>query len=287
MNLLEVAHLAKNYGATRAVRDVSFTLPAGFIMGLVGPNGAGKTTTIKAVLGLARRDSGTVNVLGESVVGDTRSFQSDVGVVMDAPFFLDEWTLAEIEKAVAPFYPDWDADAYAARLASFGLVAGARVRELSRGMKMKLQLAVALSHNAKLLVLDEPTSGLDPVVRDEMCELLLDFVTDESKGVLFSTHITTDLEKTADLITLVQAGTTVFTGAKDELLGRWSRIAGGLGDLDPDQRAQVIGYREHPTGFDGLIETTVTRDLPDSVIVEPASLDEIVVGLNRESLHHE
>jgi ABC-2 type transport system ATP-binding protein len=170
-------------------------------------------------------------------------------------------------------------------LARFQIAADKKVRELSRGMRVKLQLAFALSQGAELLILDEPTSGLDPVVREEVCELLLEFVADETRGVLFSTHITTDLEKVADFITLVQDGVSVYSGPKDDLLEGYARIAGGLDDLDGELKQLVIGYREHPTGFDALIQTTNIRRLPETIIAEPANLDEIVVAFNRGGTH--
>ncbi|MDR2348966.1 MAG: ABC transporter ATP-binding protein [Bifidobacteriaceae bacterium] len=278
--LLEIAHLAKDYQAP-ALRDVSFVLPAGHIMGLAGPNGSGKTTTIKTILGLARKKSGTVRVFGRSVDGADSQTAGRIAVVMDQPFLVEDWTVAVAGRTLAPFYPSWDWALHSAYLSRFRLDPAKRVKELSRGMKVKLQLAFALSQGADLLILDEPTAGLDPLARDEVRELLLEFVADEAKGVLFSTHTTADLEAIADFITLIQAGRTVFTGPKDELLTRYARVAGGPRDLDPAAEGLVIGCRRHQTGFEGLVEATQSAHLPRQVLRERASLDEILVFLNR------
>ena len=154
-------------------------------------------------------------------------------------------------------------------------------------MKTKLQIAVALSHNAQLLILDEPTSGLDPVARDEICDLLLDFVTDENKSVLFSTHITTDLEKIADYITFILNGEIAFTGAKDDFLEKYVRITGGLKDVSAEHKKFMIGYREHNTGFEGMIETVHIGKLPRTVLTEQISLDEIIIFMNKEAKNND
>ncbi|MDR0406100.1 MAG: ABC transporter ATP-binding protein, partial [Clostridiales bacterium] len=184
-NILEVRGLCKRYRSF-ALNEVTFDLPRGYIMGFVGPNGAGKTTTIKLILNVIKPDGGSVSV----------PRQEEIGVVMEAPLYVDDWRVYDVEAAIAPFYRNWDAGQFAGYLKRFGLDAKKKVKELSRGMKVKLQIAAALSHDAKLLILDEPTSGLDPVARDEIRDLLRAFVADERKSVLFSTHITTDLDKT-------------------------------------------------------------------------------------------
>jgi len=182
---------------------------------------------------------------------------------------------------VLPFYKQWDKRLFADYIKRFGLDTKKKVKELSRGMKVKLQIAAALSHNAQLLILDEPTSGLDPVARDEICDLLRGFVADESKSVLFSTHITSDLEKTADFITFILSGAIVFTGEKDDLLQQYARVTGGLGDLNAEQKSLIIGCREHGTGFEGMVETANIGKLPKTVLAEEISLDEIIIFMNK------
>jgi len=271
-NILEARGLCKNYGSF-ALDDVTFEVPRGYIMGFVGPNGAGKTTTIKLILGLIKADSGSVNVPGKE----------QIGVVMDAPLYVDDWTMKGVESAISPFYQNWNVNKFSEYLKTFGLDAKKKVKELSRGMKVKLQIAAALSHDAKLLILDEPTSGLDPVARDEICDLLREFVTDDGRSVLFSTHITTDLEKTADYTTFILNGRIVFSGAKDTLLEKYARVTGGLSEVSEEQKKLIIGYREHGTGFEGLIETANIARLPRGVLSEQATLDEIIIFMNKEA----
>ena len=276
-NILEVRGLRKSYGAF-TLDDVSFDVPSGYIMGFIGPNGAGKTTTIKLILNIINRAGGSVKLSGQELAV---AQNGQIGVVMDTPMYVDEWTLKDVEKAISPFYADWDASQFAGYLSQFGLDAKKKVKELSRGMKVKLQIAAALSHGAKLLILDEPTSGLDPVARDEICDLLREFVIDENKSVLFSTHITADLEKAADFITFILDGSVVFTGAKDDLLEKYARVTGGLNELSVEQTKLVIGYREYGEGFEGMLETVKIGMLPDTVLAEDISLDDIIIYMNR------
>ena len=276
-NILELRGLCKDYGSF-ALTDVSFDVPHGYIMGFIGPNGAGKTTTLKIALNITRRDSGSVRMFGRE---SGLSQNEDVGVVMDTPMYVDEWTVSDVEKAISPFYRQWDNALFAEYILRFGLDKKKKVKDLSRGMKVKLQIAAALSHNAKLLILDEPTSGLDPVARDEICDLLREFVTDENKSVLYSTHITSDLEKTADYITFIMNGAIVFTGAKDDLLEKYARVTGGLSDINAQQKKLIIGCREHGTGFEGMVETVSIGKLPKGVLTEEISLDEIIIFMNK------
>jgi len=276
-NILEARGLRKSYGAFM-LNDVTFDLPGGYIMGFIGPNGAGKTTTIKLILNIIRGDSGSVNLFGSE---NALVQNEEIGVVMDAPLYVDDWKVGDVESAISPFYKHWDKQIFAEYLKQFGLDTKKKVKELSRGMKIKLQIAAALSHDAKLLILDEPTSGLDPVARDEICDLLRGFVSDENKSVLFSTHITGDLEKTADYITFILNGSIVFTGVKDDLIGKYARVTGGPGDLSREQKSLVIGYREHGTGFEGMVETTDIGELPKTVLTEEISLDEIIIFMNK------
>ncbi|MCL2135624.1 MAG: ABC transporter ATP-binding protein [Candidatus Bathyarchaeota archaeon] len=276
-NILEVQGLHKKYPLF-TLNDITFNLPSGYIMGFVGPNGAGKTTTIKLLLNVIKGNSGNVKLFGQA--GNVVQ-NKQIGVVMDTPMYVEDWTLRDVEKAISPFYSNWDKNKYTEYLKRFGLESKKKVKELSRGMKVKLQIAVALSHDANLLILDEPTSGLDPVARDEICDLLREFVSDETKGVLFSTHITADLDKTADYLTFILNGSIAFTGTKDELLEKYMRVTGGLHDLNTDQKGFVIGYREYSTGFEGMLETTNSSKLPKTIMIERITLDEIIIFLNK------
>ena len=282
-NILEVRGLCKNYGSF-TLNDVSFDLPRGYVMGFIGPNGAGKTTTIKMILNVINADSGGVKLFGRE---DTASANEHIGVVMDTPLYVDDWTIDDVEKAISPFYQKWDKNIFADLLKQFRLEKKKKVKELSRGMKVKLQIAAAFSHDASLLILDEPTSGLDPVAREEIGDLLREFILDENKSVLFSTHITSDLDKIADYITFILNGNIVFTGTKETLLEKYARATGGLSDINDEQKKLIIGYREHGTGFEGMVEIPDIKDLPNSVLTEEISMEEIIIFMNKGAGVHE
>jgi len=285
-NALEVRNLTKVY-PTFSLKDVSFVVPTGYIMGFIGPNGAGKTTTIKSILNLINYPTGQIKVLGMDSKTNAAQINEKIGVAMDSPFYLAEWKVLDVAHAVAPFYRNWDPTTFATLLQQFNIDRSKKVGALSRGMKVKLMVAVALSHGAELLILDEPTSGLDPVARDELCDLLAEFVTDESHSVLFSTHITSDLERIADYITFILDGKIVFSGPKDDLLERYVRVIGDRADLTVELRHNLVGLREYRNGFEGMIEADNVAALPANVDAERISLDEIIVFMNKGNEFHE
>ncbi|UFH64930.1 ABC transporter ATP-binding protein [Clostridium cadaveris] len=280
-NAIEIKNVTKRFKEF-TLNDVSFELPKGYIMGLIGPNGAGKTTTIKLILNMLKRDSGTIKVLGLDNIDDESKVKEEVAVVFDQPYYIDEWNLNDVEKAVGMFYKKWDGKVFDSYLKRFGLSRSKKVKDLSRGMKMKLMIAVAFSHNAKVLILDEPTGGLDPVARDEFIDLLGEYIQDGERSVIFSTHITSDLEKIADYITFIRKGKIIYTGTKDELLEKYCIIKGGNDDIMLSDKKNIIGLREHSTGFEGLIDVENLRGFSTHVITEKATLDDIVVYMNKE-----
>ncbi|MFT3875885.1 MAG: ABC transporter ATP-binding protein [Propioniciclava sp.] len=259
---------------TFALGPLDLTVPRGYVTGLVGANGAGKTTAIKIALGLVRPDSGEAHLIDKA----------RIGVVFDQPSYVGDWTATHVGRALAPFYPEWDADRYAELLAWSGIEPSKKVKELSRGMGMRLQLAVALSHGAELLVLDEPTGGLDPLARSELLEMIADFMTDASHSVLFSTHITSDLEKVADYITVLHAGRVVSATTRDELIDGYRLVRGPAAELDA-VRPLVLGLREHGAGWEGLMATDDTVALGRRTLAEAPTLEEIVVHLGKEPSH--
>jgi len=278
-NIIEVSNLTKRY-KNFILDNVSFNVPKGYVCGFIGQNGAGKTTTLKLLLSMAIKDSGEAKILGESY--DNVIIKEDLGVLFDQPYYQEDWTPKHIEKALCPFYKRWDSLAFRKYLQKFSLDCGQKFKTLSRGMKMKLGLAVALSHDAKLLLLDEPTSGLDPVMRDQLLDILRDYMVEENRSVFFSSHITSDLEKIADYVVYIHRGQIVYSGLKDELIEKYCIIRGGAGDLPPTKRENIIGYREHIGGFDGLLAVTDMGGLGAGIIVEKASLDDIMVHMDRE-----
>ena len=282
-NVLEISNVTKDYKKFK-IDNISFNLPKGYIMGFIGANGAGKTTTIKLILNMIKRDSGEIKVFGLDNIREEERIKEQIGVVFDECYYLEDWTLNDVEKAVSMFYKNWNSSIYEKYLKEFNLARDKKVKDLSRGMRMKLMIAVAFSHEAKLLILDEPTSGLDPVARDEILDILRDYIEDEEKSVIFSSHITSDIEKIADYITYINNGKIIFTGEKDEFLEKYCIIKGGKEDITESQKKEIIGLRIHSTGFEGLIELKKAVGFSSKVIIEKASLDEIMIYMNKEAM---
>jgi len=279
-NILEIKDLKKKFGKF-GVENVSFSLPKGYIMGFVGKNGAGKTTTIKCILNMLHRDGGEIKIFGKDNLLHEAEIKTKIGAVMDSAFFEENWTLLQTGKALKPFYPDWSDNKFTDLLHKFQLDPNKKIKQLSRGMKMKIMIACALAHDPDFLILDEPTSGLDAVARDELMEVLQEFVRSENKSILFSTHITSDLEKIADYITFIHDGVIKYTGTKDEVLEKYTLVKGGLGLLNTEQQKLVIGYTETNVNFDGVIEKAKLSQLPNTIITEKCSLDDLVVRFNK------
>ena len=285
-NALEVHDLHKVYPEFTLDR-VSFTLPTGYIMGFVGQNGAGKTTTIRLILNMARRESGQITVFGLDNIDHELAVKQQLGAVFDEIFFVDSWRVGQVEKAVKGFYAQWDAALFAQFLQEFDLARDKRVRELSRGMKMKLMLAVAMSHGAKLLILDEPTSGLDPVARDELLDILRTYIADGDKSVFFSTHITSDLERIADYITVIDRGRIFYTGTKDGLLEHFVIVKGDRADLTDQLRPTIIGLASTSSGFTGLVRASDLKGWPPTTVSEPPTIDEVLIHISKDGGAHD
>lgn len=285
-NAIEIMGLCKAFKDFK-LQDVTFSLSAGYIMGFVGQNGAGKTTTIRLILNMIARDAGVVRLFGMDNILDEQIIKQDIGVVFDDIFFVDSWRVLEVEKALKGFYSTWNSQLFRQFIESFHLPANKRVKELSRGVKMKLMLAVAMSHGAKLLILDEPTSGLDPVARDELLDILSQYISDGEKSILFSTHITSDLEKIADYITLIDNGRIFYTGTKDDLLEHFFIVKGGPDDLTDPLRAKIMGLSENKAGFSGLMPSSEAKHLSKEIVLETPTIDEILVYLSKGGRVHE
>jgi ABC-2 type transport system ATP-binding protein len=256
-------------------------------MGFVGQNGAGKTTTIRLLLNMARRDDGEVRILGLDNLNEEQKIKQNIAVVFDEIFLVDIWKVREVEKAIKGFYSNWNSNLYNQYINKFRLPADKKVKDLSHGMKMKLMLAVAMSHEAKLLILDEPTSGLDPVARDELLEILGEYIKDGQKSILFSTHITPDLEKIADYITLIDNGNIFYSGTKDDLLERFCIIKGGLNELTELLKNKIIGLTKNSTGFSGLLPSSELKQLSKEIVIETPTIDEFLVFISKGGRNHE
>jgi len=282
---LEINGLRKAYKGF-ALKDVSFAVPEGTIMGLVGPNGAGKTTVIKLILNLVRREAGTVRVFGLDNLAEEKAAKTRIGFVHETPTLVEDIRLADLAAATALFYPKWDHRRLESLMREFELNPAQKFKTLSHGMKMKFSLVLALAHEADLLVLDEPTSGLDPVFRRELLERLSDVIQDGRKSVLFSTHITSDLERTADYITLLLDGAVVLSSTRDEFRDGWAVVKGGRELLDPARRTLFKAVRELTYGVEAL-----TSDIPaaraafPSAVFDRVSIEDIMIFLNPGAPH--
>ncbi|WP_303834401.1 ABC transporter ATP-binding protein [Ruminococcus flavefaciens] len=283
-NILEISGLNKSYDSF-ALKDVTFSLPKGYIMGFVGENGSGKTTTIRSILNMANIDSGKISIFGLDSVKDTITIKEKLGVVFDSLYLADHLTAKQIEKQLKPFYKDWDSKEFAGRLRSFGLPDNKRVGEFSKGMKMKFMIAIALSHKADFMILDEPTSGLDPVARDELLDILAEYIENENRSVLFSTHITSDVERIADYVTILHNGRVWFTGTKDELSEKYVILRGAEEDISSALREKCIGFHGYRNGFDALLSTEYLGEVSDGLETEKANIDEILVYVAKEDRH--
>lgn len=277
-NILEINNLRKEYGKF-VLDDISFNLKRGYIMGFIGPNGAGKSTTIKLIMNLIKKNSGEIKIFGLDNIKNEKEVKDRIGFVYDECYFYDELNLDEMKRVIAPFYSKWDDNAYNRYLNAFNLDSKKKIKQLSKGMKMKYALAMALSHNPELIIMDEPTSGLDPVFRSEILDILYELIQDEKKSVFFSTHITTDLEKIADYITFINNGKIVFSKTKDEILESYGVVKGGKEILNSDTKKLFVGIRENNYGFEALTDDIngVRGAFKDKVIIEKPSLDDIMV----------
>ena len=280
MALLEVEGLTKRYpGFT--LDSVSFRLETGYIMGFIGRNGAGKTTTLKSMLGLVHADAGSVRIDGTEYREDEHLAKQKLGVAFGGVDYYPRARLSDIARVTRRFYEVWDETQYRALLQRFQLDEKKRVRELSQGMKVKFSLALTLSHNAKLLLLDEPTSGLDPVSREELIELLQHIVEDGEHSILFSTHITSDLEKCADYITYIRGGRIAASTDLDSFKSEYRLVRGTRAQLTEPLVQKFIGARKNAFGFTALAKAEDAAAM-EGLEIAPADLESIMIYFDGE-----
>ena len=277
--ILTVRNLCKHYPAFE-LHDVSFSIRASSIMGLIGRNGAGKTTTIKSILRLVRPDGGSVEFLGQPVDNDAAALRREAGYVSGDLCYYPRKRLSQLTAVTRSFYSAWDSARYEALLRRFSLDDSKRVCELSAGMKVKYQLACALSHGAKLLILDEPTSGLDPVSRDDLLDLLRSLCEQDGVSILFSTHITSDLDACADDVTYLQNGTVAQSVSLAGFTAPWKKLTGPETALAPALRGALHGLRVHRGEFEALYPSDLP--CPAGCREELADLQTVMVYLERE-----
>lgn len=276
MNAIEIRGLRKVYPGFE-LEGLDLCLPNGCIMGLVGENGAGKSTTIRQILNTMKADAGSIKIFGRD--NSERALKNEIGVVLDEVGFPDCLTAAQINKILRRTYRNWDEAVFYGYLKKLKVPEGKAFGDFSRGMKMKLGIAAALSHNAKLLILDEATSGLDPVVRDEVVELLSDFTRDENHSILISSHIVSDLEKLCDYIAFLHKGRLMLCEEKDALLDEYCFARGTAAELDTIDCGSVIGRRDGRYGSEAIVR----RDaVPAGVNVSPVSIEELFIFMVKE-----
>ena len=277
MNAIELSHINKSFGDF-AIRDLNLTVPSGTICGLVGENGAGKSTTIRLLMGALQPDSGTASVLGTNVSSpEFREVKEDVGVVLDEAYFPESLNAAQVGKIMAATYRQWDQNLYDSYLKRFDLPEKKQFKDFSRGMRMKLAIVVALSHQPKLLVLDEATAGLDPIVRDEVLDIFNEFTREEDHSILISSHILSDLEKLCDYIAFIHKGDLLFCEEKDQLLEQYGIFEDSRENLDCLQPEAIVAREESRYGG---VRALVKRDLaPTGFRLEKPTVEDVVLFL--------
>ena len=281
MNLIEVNGLCKNFESFK-LRDVSFTLEKGYIMGFIGRNGAGKSTTLKCMLNIMNNDGGSINLCGLSMPKDEVEIKNQVGYVFGGVDFYPESKINQITKVTKSFYRDWDDNLYEKLCERFEIDGNKKIKQLSAGMKVKYSLAVAMSHNPKLLILDEPTSGLDPAARDDLVLMFQEFIEDGEHSILFSTHITSDLEKCADYITYIKQGQVLASTDRESFRTSYISVAGKKEQLTAETEGKIIGLHKHQLGFEGLMKTEdkALATAGGFEIAEP-TLEDIMIHVER------
>lgn len=279
MNALEIRNLTKVYpGFT--LDNLNLTLPKGCIMGLIGENGAGKSTTIKLILDMIHKDSGTITILGKDNQDNIELTKEDIGVVMDEAGIPECLTVEQVGKVMKNTFRNWDEDEYLRLLAKLALPGKKQFKDFSRGMKMKLCIAIAMSHNCKLLILDEATSGLDPVVRDEVVEMFSEFTRDENHSILISSHIVSDLEKLCDYVAFLHKGKLLLCEEKDQLLADYGLIHCTAEELQKLPANAVKHTKENPYGVEAMVKRSVVSA---GVNISPISIEELFVFMVKEA----
>ena len=279
MNALEIRNLTKSY-PDFTLDNLNLTLPGGCILGLIGENGAGKSTTIKLILDMIRKDSGTITILGRDNAEYDKRIKEEVGVVLDEAGIPECLTVAQVGRVMKHTFRNWDEAEYSRLIRKLGLPDKKPFKDFSRGMKMKLAIAVAMSHHSRLLILDEATSGLDPVVRDEVVEMFNEFTRDENHSVLISSHIVSDLEKLCDYVAFLHKGKLMLCEEKDRLLEEYGLLHCTAEELKQLPAEAVRYIKENPYGAEAMVRRSA---VPDGLHVSPISIEELFVFMVKEA----
>ncbi len=275
-NILEVKNLCKKYDNFE-LKNISFILPKGMIMGLIGENGAGKTTTIKAILDIIKKYKGDIKIFGLDNRKDDKKIKEDIGVVLDDMFFPEILTPNDIDNSMKGIYTNWDSEMFQNYLKKFSLVSNKQIKTFSKGMRKKLEIVTALSHHPKLLILDEPTAGLDPIARSEVIDIFQSFIENDDCSILLSSHITTDLERVADYITFINNGEILLSKTKDELLDKYGIVKCTEAEFKKIQRNDYIKYIKNKYEYEVLVENKNTFKLKYKIkVIDKITLDDLM-----------
>ena len=277
-NAIEIKNLCKKYPAF-SLENVNITLPKGYILGFVGPNGAGKSTSIAALLGLVHPDSGICLIDGKTMSEKTMAEKEQVGVVLDECNFPENLNYRQIDRIMGNIYRNWDSRKFLADCERYGLPPKGKISKYSKGMKMKLSVAAAMCHGAKILILDEATAGLDPVVREEILDMLLDFVQDEENSVLISSHIISDLEKICDYIAFIKDGKILLSDEKENLLQKYGILHCSNSDYENLDKSAVVSCRQNSFSTEALVYRNM---IPQGYVVDKAGIEDIMLGYMKE-----
>lgn len=276
MNALEIKNLNKKFSDFN-LKNINLELPKGYILGYIGQNGAGKTTTIKLIMNQLKSDSGKIKIFGKEYKEDEAGYKDMIGFIGDECYFPTSFTLKDIISTLKDFYDSFDEVKFKEYADKWKLPYKKKVKEFSKGMKAKLSFASVLSRNTRLLLLDEPTSGLDPVVRGEVLEILQEYISDGERSVIFSTHITSDLEKITDYIYFINNGEKVLFDTTENVLENHLIVKGGTGELNPEIKEKLIGYKCSNINFTGLINSEDRKYLDENLLFEKPSMEDIMV----------
>ncbi len=276
-NILEVKNLCKKYD-NFALKNITFHLPKGMIMGFIGENGAGKTTTIKAILDIVKSYSGEIHIFGLDNRKDERKIKEDIGVVLDDMFFPEILTPNDINHTMKGIYKNWDTKMFYDYLKEFSLLPNKQIKTFSKGMRKKLEIITALSHHPKLLILDEPTSGLDPVARAEVIQIFQSFIEKDDCSILLSSHITTDLEHIADYITFINHGEIVLSKTTNALLDQYGIVKCTEKEFKEIDKKDYIKYRKTKYEYEVLVENKKNlKEKYDIAVIDKITLDDLMV----------
>lgn len=282
MNVIEVKDVSFQSSAF-SINNLSFSIPQGFVTGFIGANGAGKTTIIRMIMDIIEPNHGHISIFGEPIANKPKWIKNKIGFVYSEVYFNQQWTAKKLEKMVSPFYTDWDSQAFKNYLEKFNLPFNEKIKHFSTGMKMKLSLALALSHHAELFILDEPTAGLDPIVRNEVLEILQSELLDEHKTLFISTHIISDLEKIADYLVHIKDGEVIMQGFRHQLQEQYSIVQGDNQDLDEELNRLFLYKEVKSTGFVGFTkQAQVFKELfGKKVNIKQPTIEELMIYIEK------